>query len=113
MLDLRDNKPYPLKGWLIEFAAIKDGIDLLKNEFIDNSYFIIDVRYFKKLPNRLFWANELKTRYSNINTPTYYFNRALGWNNDFVRGYEYYVIDGQNYGLKNILKISIGKASHY
>lgn len=99
VLDLRDNKPYPLNGWLAEISATKDGLDLLKNEFIDNSNLIIDVRYFKKLAHRIYLANELKTRISNINTPTYYFNKALGWNNDFVRGYEYYVIDGQNYAL--------------
>lgn len=99
VLDLRDNKPYPLKGWLAEIIAVKDGIDLLKNETISNRYLIFDVRYFKDIASRFYFAHELKTRFCNIHTSTYYFNRALGWNNDFVRGYEYYVVDGQNYGL--------------
>jgi hypothetical protein len=29
----------------------------------------------------------------------YYNTRALGYGKDFVRGYEYYVTDGQTYGL--------------
>lgn len=99
VLDLRDNKPYPLKGWLAEIIAIKDGINLLKNETISNTYLVFDVRYFNELKPRFYLANEVEIRYTNIHNPTYYFNSALGWSNTFVRGYEYYVIDGQNYGL--------------
>jgi hypothetical protein len=36
--------------------------------------------------------------------------RALGYQNDYVRGYEYYVIDGQNFGLlKTNLKYNLVK----
>ena len=33
-----------------------------------------------------------------LKPPSYSFQRGLGYD-DYVRGYEYYVIDGQNYGL--------------
>ena len=55
--------------------------------------------------------NGIKGRYVPMYTPMYYFNRALGFS-DLVRGYEYYVVDGQNFLLaKSNLRIQIIKPS--
>jgi hypothetical protein len=96
---MRDNKVYPLKGYLAYLTMVKDGLGVLKTEDVDNfSVYGGISRYWNFLP-RLYWANHLKLRYSLVQTPFYYFNRALGYGNDLVRGYEYYVVDGQSYAL--------------
>ena len=57
-----------------------------------------------------FIANQIKGRYINTDYIPYYFNRGLGYNNDYIRGYEYYVIDGQSFALvKNSLKYKLIK----
>lgn len=109
-LDLRDNKPYPLKGWYAEFTAVKDGIGLLKKEFVDNTYATIGLKYYKPLSKRFFMANSIKLRTTAYRNPSYYFNKALGYSDDYVRGYEYYVIDGQNFALgKTTIKYRLVK----
>lgn len=99
ILDLRDNKPYPLKGWLAEITAVKDGLGILKDEVVDNVYSIWSLKYFTPLHRRFYLGSSIKYRATSIDSKSYYFNKALGYNDDFVRGYEYYVIDGQNYAL--------------
>ncbi|MBK6523582.1 MAG: hypothetical protein IPG08_15405 [Sphingobacteriaceae bacterium] len=45
---------------------------------------------------RFNFANQLKARYVNAEQLPFAFNQALGYSN-YIRGYEYNVIDGQNY----------------
>lgn len=101
--DYRDYKPYPTKGYLIDVAASKDGFELLANETTDNLTFYVNGRYYNKLFYRTYFMGALKGRYMPLYKPMYYFNRALGFN-ELVRGYEYYVIDGQNY---TVLKANV------
>lgn len=96
--DYRDSKFFPLRGSYYECLVAKDGLNLLKNENVDN--FTVDAvvkNYWSPL-KRTFVGTALRFRYKLINTGGYYFNRALGYH-DFVRGYEYYVVDGQTYAM--------------
>lgn len=96
--DNRDYKPYPLKGTLLEAFITKDGFNTLQNETPNNLFLSGSIKHYFKIGNRVYMMNGVKGRYAPIYTPMYYFNRALGFT-DLVRGYEYYVIDGQNYFL--------------
>ncbi len=96
--DVREYKPYPLKGYFLEAFVTKDGFRLLKDETPDNLYLFAGIRHQFKLFNRTYMMNSVKGRFAAKYTPMYYFNRALGFS-EVVRGYEYYVIDGQNYFL--------------
>lgn len=96
--DTRDYKPYALKGYVFELTAIKDGLGLLKNETPDNFYLFASIKHAFKISNRVYMMNSLKGRVTPQYVPMYYFNRALGFT-EVVRGYEYYVVDGQHYGL--------------
>jgi outer membrane protein assembly factor BamA len=108
--DKRDSKPYPLKGLTVDIAIIKDGLNFVYDESLNYMYVIGSVRKYTPLSNRFYIANQFKARYINTDYQPYYFNRALGYNNDFIRGYEYYVIDGQNFALiKNTLKYKLIK----
>jgi outer membrane protein assembly factor BamA len=107
--DKRDNKPYPLKGWTVDVLVEKDGLNFVYDESLNYLYAAGSVRKYTPLSNRVFLANQIKCRYLNTDYIPYYFNRALGYN-DFIRGYEYYVIDGQSFALvKNSLKYKLVK----
>lgn len=104
-----DNKPYPLKGWIVDIAAIKDGFDFSNEESLNNAYVTGSVRRYQQVWWRFSVATQIKGRYMNVDRLPYYFNRALGYY-DFVRGYEYYVVDGQNFFLwKNSVKLQLLK----
>ena len=63
--------------------------------------------YFK-IKNRWSWALNAKARLSVANKVPYYFNRALGFQSSYVRGYEYYVVDGSHFALvRNGLRYQI------
>lgn len=96
--DYRDSKVFPLRGYYYECAVVKDGLNLLKNENVDN--FTVDgiVKNYWSPMKRTFISTALRVRYKLANTNGYYFNKALGYN-DFVRGYEYYVVDGQTFAM--------------
>lgn len=96
--DYRDYKPYPTKGFLIDAILIKDGFGILKNETANNLSLYASGKVYFKLFHRTYMMNALKGRYMPLYTPMYYFNRALGYG-ELVRGYEYYVVDGQNFVL--------------
>jgi outer membrane protein assembly factor BamA len=107
--DKRDNKPYPLIGWAVDFTAVKDGFRFKDDATIDNMSVVLSVKRHQPIWWRIFVATQIKGRYMNTEKLPYYFNRALGYS-DFIRGYEYYVIDGQNYLLmKNSIKLQIVK----
>jgi outer membrane protein assembly factor BamA len=106
--DKRDNKPYPLKGWTLDLAIIKDGLNFIYDESLNYMYMILSVRKYTPLSKRFYIANQVKLRYINTDYQPYYFNRGLGYNNDYIRGYEYFVMDGQNLALiKNSLKFKL------
>ncbi len=94
--DIRDSRIYPLKGYAFEALAVKDGLNLLPDETVDNLLLSASVKNYWSICSRTYMATGLKLRYMMNSAPLYYFNRALGFN-DFVRGYEYYVVDGQSY----------------
>ena len=94
--DYRDAKIFPLRGYYYELSLVKDGLNLLQNENVDNFTADAVVKNYWSPMKRFFFGTALRLRYKLFNTSGYYFNRALGYN-DFVRGYEYYVVDGQTF----------------
>jgi outer membrane protein assembly factor BamA len=105
--DRRDYKVYPLKGYLFDFDAVKNGVGLLKNE-PDLLYFQTQVKYFHQLADRWYLASSVKGKLSGQSEAPYFNQRGFGFLNDFVRGYEYYVIPGQNFVLnRNTLKFAL------
>lgn len=96
--DCRDSKVYPLKGYYLEFEVNKLGLGILKHENLDLLYFSGSLRKYWNISKRIYLASSIKGRISPNYKQPYYAQRALGYK-DYVRGYEYYVIDGQNYAL--------------
>lgn len=111
--DNRDNKVYPLSGWAFDTWIYQDGFDFSDNAPINNLNITGSLRKHTHLYGRFYLANLAKARLMNVDKLSFNFNRALGWN-DMVRGYEYYVMDGQRYFLtKNCLRFQLVKPRVY
>jgi outer membrane protein assembly factor BamA len=105
--DTRDMRPYPLKGHLASVSLLKSG--LLPTD--DVNALQVNVRWsqFGKIAPKLSYETVAKTRFSLLNgDQPYTLTHGLGYGSDYMRGYEYYVVDGQNFGvLKNSLHFEI------
>ncbi|NNF01431.1 MAG: hypothetical protein HKN22_01985 [Bacteroidia bacterium] len=96
--DHRDIRAYPLRGSFFEFSAIKQGIGVLRNE-PDLLHLISTARKYMQLSDRFFYHASIKGKLSGRTFAPYFNTRALGYGNDLVRGYEFYVINGQHFAL--------------
>jgi hypothetical protein len=106
--DYRDLRQYPLKGHYFDIEADKKGIGLFDNPGINSFYIKSNLRAYAKLKNRFFWASGITGKTSLVWEQPYYYLQGLGYGRDFVRGYEFYVIDGQHYVLlKNNVKFEL------
>ena len=106
--DNRDNKIYPLSGHMFDLTLVKDGFDVSDHSTVDLSSWVIAYKKYFPIHKRINFATQAKVRSVNSGQPRpFVFNGALGYSN-FIRGYEYYVIDGQNYVLsKNSLRFQL------
>lgn len=107
--DNRDNKVYPLTGWALDAWLIKDGFDFKPASLANLLSLTASLRKHTKLSNRFYLSNLARGRTLKPDYVSFNFNRALGYS-DLVRGYEYYVMDGQRYVLTtNSLRYQIIK----
>ncbi|MGK0364479.1 MAG: hypothetical protein ACI85O_001536 [Saprospiraceae bacterium] len=107
--DKRDIKPYPTKGFLFSSMLRKDGLGVLK----DRNAFHLTSRYARYIPLSKRFSIEAiaQGRYSFVRKQQpYYDMKALGFFEDYIRGYEFYVIDGLDYAYqKTALRFEIFK----
>jgi len=108
--DHRDNKAYPLDGYYFDFDITKLGIGILPNEKINTFYLRSTYRKYFQINENIFYAFGLRTKLSNNDFQPFFVKQGLGFGNDYVRGYEYYVVDAISYELfKNNFKYQIIK----
>jgi outer membrane protein assembly factor BamA len=103
--DHRDVQFYPLKGSYFDFELDQNGLWLSPvNEFFVKS----NVREYVQIFKRLYFALGFTLKATLTPEPPYLLQRGLGYGRDYVRGYEYYVIDGKDFILwKNNLKFAL------
>ena len=105
--DVTDYTLYPLKGYRIEVRLRKDGLRILDSP-IDIWSLEMEFAKYWQLHKRWYFAHAQKIKVSSTNQQAYVLQKGLGYERDFVRGYEHYVVDGQHYGLlKTSLKWAI------
>ncbi len=95
--DKRDRRYYPHNGFFLEVQAIKNGFGIF-NHVNDFSVSATFANYFQT-GKWLSFEYGVKGK-KNIITkkqPYYLLRQGLGYKEEFVRGYEFYVIDGQDY----------------
>lgn len=106
--DFRDYIHYPLEGFFFDCEISKHGFGIFNNSGFSMVNLKSSYRRYWKLDNRLFFAGGITSRLRLDGNNSYYFGRGLGFGNDYVRGYENYVIDGDHYILaKSNLKYNI------
>jgi outer membrane protein assembly factor BamA len=105
--DVTDYSDYPLKGYRFELKLRKDGFRILDSP-IDIWSLEVEFAKYWQLHKRWYFAHGQKIKVSSTNGQAYSLQQGLGYDRNFVRGYELYVIDGQHYGLlKTGLKFAI------
>lgn len=94
--DVRDSKVYPLDGFAVKLRAEKVGLGIVPDYPYDNLLLTGVFLFHQQLARRVYFYNATKARYSFEKLMPYAFNRGLGYN-EFLSGYEPYVIDGSDY----------------
>jgi outer membrane protein assembly factor BamA len=107
--DMRDHAAYPLDGYYCDFSINEYGLNLpLNNTPFNLLYFQSSFHKYWPISPRFYYEAEVEGKVSQDGTQPYYLQRALGYSNSFVRGYELYVVDGNDYALvKNEIKFRI------
>lgn len=114
--DRRDARNYPWKGHFIEASLVKEGLGITG----ERSGLTFGGTYRKFLPLNDRWSLNfgLAGKYSLIRTQQPFLeNRAIGFNNNSIVGYQFYVVDGLDmaiwrFGIRRQLfdtKLDLGK----
>lgn len=96
--DHRDNKGYPLSGHFTQIDVVRHGMAFMGKNAPNVLYLQLAHSEFLKLGKRSYLATQIKGRTNLTKDIPYYYQEGLGYSS-FIRGYEYYVIDGQHFGL--------------
>ena len=100
--DYRDFKPYPKKGYIFATVIQKEGFGI----FNDLNTLTIEPRfaYYQPLGKKFGFELNVRGKTSLIRDQQPYFNsRSVGYRSDYMRGYEYYVIDGLDYVMQRAI----------
>lgn len=98
--DFRDQRSYPLKGWYAE-GLVSQQIPWEKN---DPAFLSVKLLFRGYVPLSGKWnlAGSVSSRIVSEGKLPFHLSRALGYGRDYVRGYEYYVVDGGDYAVGKI-----------
>lgn len=106
----RDNRAYPLEGYLIDGSIDQHGLGILNQGDVFLNDFILTVNSHHPIRGRWFFGHGVKLKGTLLGSPPYHFQRGLGYANTYIRGYELYVIDGQHFLLyKSNIKFQLVK----
>lgn len=95
--DKRNIRYYATKGWFLKSEVVQQGFyfpDPVAVTKIQTEY-----RHYFELNSYYSFAYKVQTKFSLQENQPYNLYQGLGYHNNFVRGYDVYVIDGQHTGL--------------
>jgi Surface antigen variable number repeat len=103
LYERKDNKQYPLKGK--SFYAQMANFWFLKNSVPYQLNLVVAYNQYIQLSKKIYFETNSRIKWSSPNQQHYPFVSGFGYGNNWVRGYELYVIDGQHTALqRNTLK---------
>ena len=106
----RDYVQYPLHGHYLHFELSKN---FAGTSPVNHFEAVGKIEKYMKIQNRLFIGSSFKAKISSNGYQPYFAQKALGFD-DYVRTYEYYVIDGQNFWLsKNAIKYALFEKTNF
>ena len=98
-IDHRDIKYYPLKGWYADLELNKSGLGFGFEKPVNIAWAKTTTRFYSQLANRWYSGISFIGKISSAASQPYFLIQGLGYNRDYVRGYEYNVIDGKHFTL--------------
>jgi outer membrane protein assembly factor BamA len=98
-IDHRDIKYYPLKGWYADLELNKSGLGFGFENLVNIAWAKTTTRYYAQLANRWYTGISFLGKISSGARQPYFLIQGLGYNRDYIRGYEYNVIDGKHFGI--------------
>lgn len=103
---------YPEKGNFLDFLIRKQGIGVFND--MDQWQCSLTGAKYVELGRNLFAAGSFNYYYATDQKQSYYFSPVIGYGEFFTRGYEYYVIRGQQYVLnRNEIKWKLHDEVYY
>lgn len=96
-VDHRDYKSYPLRGYYLDAELWQFGFGILNNKELNVGFIKTNMRKYWSFSERWYGAAGLIAKVSNSSKQPYFLKQGLGYGRDFVRGYEYYVVQGEHY----------------
>lgn len=107
--DSRNSKAYPLKGNYLKAFVDKKGTGIISKD-VDYFFYGIDFHFYQKLSERFYVAEMFKLVKSSSEDIPYYFKKNLTSGSDFIRGYDYYALRGDEmYYFRNNFKYELIK----
>lgn len=107
-VDLRDIAAYPLSGSYLDVQFIQSGLGIFGD--VSMTSFTANYSQYLSLGNNFYALGNVKTKFSFPKQQPFFNQRGLGFGLDYLRGYEFYVIDGQSYTmLRSALKYQLLK----
>ena len=97
--DKRDVKNYPTAGSYFDLKLFKEGLGVLSG--LNSFYMTSHLKKFWQLSDNIYFAGSVKAKFTVKDSP-YYLQSGFAFGNDLVRGYELYVVNGENYGLTKL-----------
>ena len=94
--DHRNLKYYPTKGYYFDLLLTKHGLGVLQNSKINTMNVNTNYKKYMQLGRQWFLLAGTGVKLSLSGRQPYLMSPSLGYMYDFVRGYEYYVIDGRH-----------------
>lgn len=96
-IDHRDIHYYPLKGWYADVEMSKYGFGFQFEKPVSVAWLKTTSRLFIPLSNRWYSGASVMAKISSAAIQPYYFMQGLGYGREFVRGYQYNVVDGKHF----------------
>lgn len=93
-MDQRNYIYYPTSGYYIGVNASLSECNDFKFTYWN---LMADLQYYKPLGGRWYWGSTAKLSTSMKSHEAYYYDRAIGYENVNMTGYDLYVIDGQHF----------------
>jgi outer membrane protein assembly factor BamA len=94
-----DNWNYPRKGVkIVANAAFRHRLSGMNDQAVAG----LELGLFKKLSDRFYTSFVLRGKSSFLNEAPYFLRTAFGYKSNFVRGYEYYVVEANHFAIGRI-----------
>ena len=101
-IDFRDTRYYPLSGWYADLEIYRAGLGGAFEKPVNYFWIKSTSRLFIPLSSRWYFGAGFIGKAATSGSQPFFLRQMLGFDRDYVRGYEYYVIDGQYYAVSKV-----------